>query len=571
MKPLFLVPVLLAAAVLPTTTVAGNASEPSHARLAAVRLLAPPPRPDGAGASLPSFAGRAPIDRVQAPAYPTYAWPLERTPRNDVVYGNHVDHDPLSTGILDYMGGAWTYDGHRGFDIGLPDFRDMDRGVAVKAAAPGVVEYIDASTFDRGCEGSPVDNGNTVVVANGDGSSTFYFHLRAHSRTVELGDAVQTGQTLGLVGSSGFSFGPHLHFEAGDWFGMGYTARDPFNGPQNPLPSLWASQPPYPPTQPFWVGRINVTTTNALGDENYCSVFLERPDEAVVIGLAEPFVHFTFPIQCGPAETLHVELRRPNDTVYAGFDSPWNDDVLGGVAWYSFFWNGNVPPADSGLWTFRASSDGVVRGQKTFRVGATTVYAPRVAAPAGRSFRIDGTTQHDTLRRSPRSAPLTWSLLGAPAFVTLAQDSIVTVGGASTQTHRSLFFQVVGADAAGRRDTAWYHVVDPTKPFNPIVGAEPPAAGAHAVAFATAWPNPSSGTAVLTFALPARARVRLAIHDLSGRLVRVVAEGAFEAATSHRVAWDGRDDHGATVPSGVYFARLESRLGVATARLVRVR
>jgi murein DD-endopeptidase MepM/ murein hydrolase activator NlpD len=49
------------------------------------------------------------------------------------------------------------------------------------------------------------------VVAHGHGVETLYGHLDALA--VSVGDAVVVGQVIGFEGSTGFSTGPHLHFE----------------------------------------------------------------------------------------------------------------------------------------------------------------------------------------------------------------------------------------------------------------------------------------------------------------------------------------------------------------------
>jgi Peptidase family M23 len=58
--------------------------------------------------------------------------------------------------------------------------------------------------------------GNWVVVDIGGGQFAFYAHLQRHSLTVEVGDVVRTGQVLGLVGNTGNSTAPHLHFHLMD-------------------------------------------------------------------------------------------------------------------------------------------------------------------------------------------------------------------------------------------------------------------------------------------------------------------------------------------------------------------
>lgn len=83
-------------------------------------------------------------------------------------------------------------------------------------------------------------------------------------------------------------------------------------------------------------------------------------------------------------------------------------------------------------------------------------------------------------------------------------------------------------------------------------------------------PNPFNPLTTVTFALENQARVRLAVYDLAGGLVATLADGEYGSGT-HAVAWDGRADDGAAVPSGVYLARAASLGGVQTRRLTLVR
>ncbi len=84
---------------------------------------------------------------------------------------------------------------HRGIDIAAPT------GTPVKAAKSGIVTYAAKM-------GS---YGNVVFIDHGDGFSTRYAHLSAFK--CEVGDEVRMGDVIGLVGSTGNSTGPHLHFE----------------------------------------------------------------------------------------------------------------------------------------------------------------------------------------------------------------------------------------------------------------------------------------------------------------------------------------------------------------------
>ncbi len=68
-------------------------------------------------------------------------------------------------------------------------------------------------------------------------------------------------------------------------------------------------------------------------------------------------------------------------------------------------------------------------------------------------------------------------------------------------------------------------------------------------------PNPFNPMTTVTYAMPAPGHVELAVYNVSGRLVKTLVDGD-ETAGWHAVAWDGRDDNGGSVASGVYFARM---------------
>ena len=84
---------------------------------------------------------------------------------------------------------------HAGVDIAAAT------GAPIRSVGDGTVVFSGAQ---RGY-------GNTVIVEHRDGTRSVYAHNQEN--LVAEGDSVQAGQTIGLVGSTGRSTGPHLHFE----------------------------------------------------------------------------------------------------------------------------------------------------------------------------------------------------------------------------------------------------------------------------------------------------------------------------------------------------------------------
>ena len=70
-----------------------------------------------------------------------------------------------------------------------------------------------------------------------------------------------------------------------------------------------------------------------------------------------------------------------------------------------------------------------------------------------------------------------------------------------------------------------------------------------------AWPNPFNPATDLRFTLDSEATVALDVYDVAGRHLRQLAAGSLGAG-DHQFRWDGQDDAGHGLPSGVYFARL---------------
>lgn len=124
-----------------------------------------------------------------------------------------VDRDP-GEGALDFTCGTLTYDGHEGVDFRVATLDQLRAGAPVVAAAPGLVRATRNGVADTGAAGAPAGQecGNGVLLDHGDGWTTQYCHMANGSLKVAKGDKVGRGAALGLMGMSGRTVFPHLHF-----------------------------------------------------------------------------------------------------------------------------------------------------------------------------------------------------------------------------------------------------------------------------------------------------------------------------------------------------------------------
>ncbi|MBN2001691.1 T9SS type A sorting domain-containing protein, partial [candidate division KSB1 bacterium] len=71
------------------------------------------------------------------------------------------------------------------------------------------------------------------------------------------------------------------------------------------------------------------------------------------------------------------------------------------------------------------------------------------------------------------------------------------------------------------------------------------------------YPNPFNNSTEIQYTLPQAATVTLRIFDITGRLVRILENARYYEAGPHRTIWNGLDDNGRPVASGVYYCRLQ--------------
>lgn len=125
--------------------------------------------------------------------------------------GQFVWPVPYTTNVTSGFGPRWGTN-HKGIDISSGGVY----GQPIVASASGTVIVADAGGWGGGY-------GTWVSIDHGNGFSTVYGHMS--SLCVSVGQAVQQGQVIGYVGSTGDSTGPHCHFEVR----VNGVAQDPLN------------------------------------------------------------------------------------------------------------------------------------------------------------------------------------------------------------------------------------------------------------------------------------------------------------------------------------------------------
>ena len=228
---------------------------------------------------------------------------------------DYVDTDP-SDGQRDHACGIKSRDGHRGTDIALLSFEEMEQGVSVLAAAPGVVAATRDGVQDRAINPDTRDQiegrecGNAVRIDHGGGWQTLYCHMQNGSIAVKSGQQVQAGDVLGLVGLSGLTNVPHLHLgvlkdgEVVDPFNPGNRDTCGTGGK-----GMWRDAPGYDRAGLFTAG---FSTT--VPDLDTVSSGAARVQEATP---DQPLVLYAHVFYAKPGDTLTLTAQGPDGEVFA--------------------------------------------------------------------------------------------------------------------------------------------------------------------------------------------------------------------------------------------------------------
>jgi hypothetical protein len=322
-----------------------------------------------AAATLVAFASGA------AAEVPRFELPIACAPGADCFVQNYVDRMP-GPGFADFTCGRLGYDGHKGTDIRLPTLAEMRDGVAVLAAAPGTVLRVrdGMADIDVGEIGADTiagrEAGNSLIIDHGDGWETQYAHLREGSLAVRPGDEVDAGQQIGLVGLSGNTEFPHLHFEVRH---DGETV-DPYLGPDAAegcgveAAPMWSAAAgaalAYRPTGLLAAGF-------AAEAPGYDGILVGRyAGQAAAPGPASPalvFWVYLFGIQAG--DRLALSLAAPDGTIVAESAQDLPKPKAGYIAFAGRKLRGETWPP--GRYVGRIELTRTVNGTSTTSVDAT--------------------------------------------------------------------------------------------------------------------------------------------------------------------------------------------------------
>lgn len=290
-------------------------------------------------------------------------WPIRQKAglNYNSVYGisGFVDRNPAFPNQLqDWNCGRRTYDlstgyNHSGIDIfswPFPQQLQANEGVEIVAAIGGIIIGKDDGYADNSCSMSGAQ-WNAVYIQGTDGNTYWYGHMKKNSLTSKaIGASVAQGEKIGIVGSSGNSTGPHLHFEMYD---ANNVLLDPYHGPCNSAPSLWQDQKPY------YEPTINALMTHGAAPVMPACPQLETINAKNYFRTGDDIFYGAYFHDHIDIPAVH-QLIRPDQSIHETWTQQLNPDQYFSASWW--YWARSVTEdMPDGVWTYKVTFDDKVQ------------------------------------------------------------------------------------------------------------------------------------------------------------------------------------------------------------------
>ena len=306
-------------------------------------------------------------NRLGGGAHILFSWPIKKADGlnyNDVwSISGYLDHNAAYPNQLtDYNCGTKTYDtaagyNHAGVDIFTWPFgwKMMDNDEAeIIAGADGQIIYKSDGQYDRSCS---FNNNlwNAVYVQHSDGSVALYGHMKNGSLTTKnVGEMVSEGEYLGIVGSSGNSTGPHLHFEVYSEVELNGVGQDilvdPYTGSCNSLnpDSWWNDQKGY--INP----NINAVLTHSAPPVFPACPTTEITNESDQFEMDDTIYFALYMRDQVSGTNINLKIIRPNGTYLYNWTNNFTANYT--ASWWYWYYTGVFDM--EGVWKWEATYQG---------------------------------------------------------------------------------------------------------------------------------------------------------------------------------------------------------------------
>lgn len=518
-------------------------------------------------------------------------WPLITT-LSDYGYhrmGHFPDHNTRTNRLRDYMGGNRTYDrqgyNHAGTDFyGWPfSWHKMDNSeVVVVAAAPGVIIDKEDGNYDRRCY--DLNNGtfdfNSIYIRHADGTCAWYVHFKKNSLTTKgIGQSVQTGAYLGIIGASGWAWEPHLHFEISrveDDHGGDHMI-DPNIGPINENPQVrWSTNV----QRPYYDSAINKVMTH-FAPPNFD---VPCPTPAIINAQDEfnpgdtVYVAAYYRDQLS-GQTSQFTIYKPDGTIFQTWThnidedfphpSTWEPDWSNASHWY---WGWQLPlNAPGGTWKVEVVYEGmtyehnfIIYGDDGLPVFLTSFELEQKENNILLTWNTESeiNNQGFIIKRKINDASQYFeisSYLYNPGLIgkgTHSGNSGYNFTDENILPDQYYQYQLLSVSFSGKEEViASKEIQTNANSISPI----PSIAQLY-----QNYPNPFNGYTVISYFLPEVMAVNISVYNSLGQKIATL-ENSRKKMGNYKILWNTSDNH---INSGIYYIILKTSKTTITNKCV---